>query len=139
MTQTARAWLGFLVAPAIPGVLLYLFGLVKGFGDAAVVGPALLAPFAYCSALVVGVPVYFVLQRRGIHSLGAYLAVGAAIGVAVVVLVFGTEAASNWTTAREHALGVLRNSVRYSLVAVTYAAGASAVFWLIAVRPQSAR
>lgn len=134
MTQAARAWVGFLVAPVVPGVFQYIYGLIKGYGDAAIVAPALLVPFAYAGALIIGVPVYLVLQRKGVHGLGAYLALGAAIGAAVVALTFGTEALFSWSSAREHAVGVIRNSGGYMLVAMVYAAIASAVFWLIAVR-----
>jgi hypothetical protein len=139
MTHTARAWSGFLVAPVVPAGFLYLFGLLKGYGDVAIVGPLLLAPFAYAAALVIGVPVYLLLQRKGVHGVGAYLALGAAIGATVVVLMFGTEALFSWTSAREHALGLIRNSGGYMVVAIVYAAIAAAVFWLIAVRGQSAR
>ena len=76
------------MAPGVPGVLLYFFNLLKGHGDAAIVGPLLLAPFAYAAALVIGVPMYLLLQRRGAHGLGAYFVLGAAIGLAVVVLFF---------------------------------------------------
>jgi len=131
----ARAWIGFVVAPGVPAVLLYFFGLYKGYGDAAVVEPFLLAPFAYVAALVVGWPVYLMLQRRGSHGLGVYLVLGAVIGLAVVVLMFGTEALLSWKSAREHAIGLLRNSGGYMVVAMVYAAVAGAVFWLIAIRP----
>jgi len=139
MSKTARAWTGFLVAPSVPGGLQYLFGLLKGYGDAAIVGPLLLAPFAYAAALIIGVPVYLLLQRKRVHGMSAYLAIGAAIGATVVVLIFGTEALFSWTSAREHAVGVIRNSVAYMVVGVIYATVASTVFWLIAVRQQSPR
>jgi len=139
MTQVARAWIGFFVAPGVPAVLLYFWGLYKGYGDAAVVEPFLLAPFAYSAALVIGWPVYLMLQRRGSHGLGVYLVFGAAIGLAAAALFFGAQALLSWTSAREHAVALLRNSGGSVLVAMVYAAVAGAVFWLIAIRSQSAR
>jgi hypothetical protein len=137
MTQAARAWIGFFVAPGVPAVLLYFWGLHKDYGDAAIAGPFLLAPFAYAAALVIGWPVYLMLQRRGSLGLGVYVALSAAIGLAVVVLMFGTEALLSWKSAREHAVGLLSNSGRYMVVAMVYAAVAGAVFWLIAIRQRT--
>jgi len=74
------------------------------------------------------------MQRRGICSLWTYVIVGALIGLAFAVLFFGIEALLSWSPAREHAIALLRNSTMSVVLAVVYAAVASAVFWLIAVR-----
>lgn len=123
MTQVTRAWIGFFVAPGVPAVLLFFWGLHKDYGDDAVVAPFLLAPFAYAVALVIGWPVYCVLQRRGSHGLGVYVVLGAAIGLAVVVLMFGTETLLSWKSAREHALGRFSDSGRYMAVAMAQCIG----------------
>ncbi len=138
MTQTPRAWVGFLVAPAVPAVLFYLWGLLKGYGDAAVAGPGLLLPFGYVGALVIGLPIYLVLQRRGSHGLGAYLALGALVGV-VVVAVLSTAEALLSGKALQYTSAQIWVSVRFTVIAALYAMISSAVFWLIAVRGQSAR
>jgi hypothetical protein len=138
MTHTARAWVGFLVAPALPAVLFYLWGVLKGYGDAAVAGPGLLLPFGYVGALVIGLPTYLVLQRRGSHGLGAYLALGALIGV-VVVAVLSTAEALLSGKVLQYASAQIWVSVRFTVIAALYAMISSAVFWLIAVRGQSAR
>jgi hypothetical protein len=63
MSQTTRTLTGFFVAPAFPGALLYLCNFFwKGHGDAAVGGPFIFVLYGYAAALVVGVPVYLVLQ-----------------------------------------------------------------------------
>jgi hypothetical protein len=138
MTQTARAWVGFLVAPAVPAILFYLWGLLKGYGDAAVACPGLLLPFGYVGALVIGLPTYLVLQRRGSHGLGAYLALGALIGVVVVAVLSTAEALLSWN-ALQYARAQFGVSVRFTVIAAIYATIASAVFWFIAVRGQAAR
>jgi len=138
MTQTARAWVGFLVAPGVPAVLLYLWGLHKGYGDAAVAGPGLLVPFGYVGALVLGWPTYLLLQRRGSHGLGAYLALGALIG-AIVVAVMSTAEALLSGNALQYASAQFGVSLRFTVIAAIYAMISSAVFWFIAVRGQSAR
>ncbi len=126
------------MAPAVPAVLFYLWGLLKGYGDAAVAGPGLLLPFGYVGALVIGLPTYLVLQRRGSHGLGAYLALGALIGV-VVVAVLSTAEALLSGKALQYASAQIWVSVRFTVIAALYAMISSAVFWLIAVRGQSAR
>jgi hypothetical protein len=103
-----RVILAFLLAPGVPGVLLYLLGRFKGYG--AIVGPFLLSPFAYAAALVIGLPVYLGLRRKGMRSLAAYLLSGAAIGLLVAVLLFGTQALLSWSSAHEHAVALLGNS-----------------------------
>jgi hypothetical protein len=132
-----RVILAFLVAPGVPGALLYLLGRFKGYGDAAIVGPFLLSPFAYAAALVIGLPVYLVLRRKGMRSLAAYLLSGAAIGLLVAVLLFGTQALLSWSSAHEHAVALLMNSPGSVVVAVGYAVVASGFFWLIGVRESS--
>jgi hypothetical protein len=138
MTQTARAWVGFLMAPGVPAVLFYLWGLHKGYGDAAVAGPGLLVPFGYVGALVIGWPIYLMLQRRGSYGLGAYLALGALVGV-VVVAVMSTAEALLSEKPLQFASAQFLVSVRFAVIAAVYAVISSAVFWFIAVRGQAAR
>lgn len=122
----------------MPAVLLYLWGLHKGYGDAAVAGPGLLVAFAYVGALVIGWPTYLMLQRRGTHGLGAYLVLGALIG-AVVVAVMSTAEALLSGKALQYASAHFWVSVRFTVIAAIYAMISSAIFWFIAVRGQSAR
>lgn len=129
-----RALIGFLIAPGAPALLLYLTGLFFVADWEAAWGPKILAMFAYLVALIIGVPAYFVLQRKGINSFTAYLVMGALIGLAFYVLFFGIWALISWQSYPEHALMLLKNSVRSGVIAIVYAAVASVVFWLIAVR-----
>lgn len=68
-----------MVAPGVPGILLYLFNLFMGFGDAAVVGPLILAPLGYMAALVIGIPAYL-LMASGYAAIAAALFWVIAIG-----------------------------------------------------------
>jgi hypothetical protein len=135
VTQIGRTWTGFLVAPAVPAILLYLWGLFRGYGNAAVVGPLLMVPFAYAFALVIGGPVYMFLRRKGVHSLGIYVGLGAAIGLAGMLLLSGAQVLSG-SASRDYANAVLSSARSDFVVALIYAAVASGVFWLIAVRPR---
>ncbi|MBS1994680.1 MAG: hypothetical protein JSS86_00160 [Cyanobacteria bacterium SZAS LIN-2] len=75
------------------------------------------------------------LERKAIHGLSTYMVIGAIIGLLIAALLFGTEALFSWSSAREHAVALLKNSGGPTLVAIAYATIASAGFWLIAVRP----
>jgi hypothetical protein len=134
MTQTGRAWIGFLVAPLLPGVLLYMWGLYKGYGSAAIVGPLLLVPIAYVAALIIGGPVYVLLERKGIVSLGAYIGLGVAIGLIAVMLLTLGQVLLGSPSAGGYASAVIKGARGDVAVAMVYAAIASAAFWLIAVK-----
>jgi hypothetical protein len=133
-TSALRALIGFLVAPSVPALALYLIGLLFVSGWEAVWGPKILAMFGYLAALVIGVPIYVILQRKGINSLKVYLGLGALIGLGYYVLLFGIWALLSWQTYPEHTLLLLKNSIKSGGVAVVYATITSAVFWLIAIR-----
>jgi hypothetical protein len=132
---TCMAWLSG--GARRPRHLALLRGRLKGYGDAAIVGPVLLAPpFAYASALVFGVPTHFLLTRKGIRRLSSYVGIGSVIGLTCVVVLKLTEAATswNWTPGHEYALSLARYSGREIEIAMIYAALASVSFWVIAIR-----
>lgn len=133
MAQVARALVAFLVAPASPGALLYVYGLSRGYGDAAVVGPFMLTFLGYIAELVIGVPAYLLLQRKGIRSLFAYILVGALIGPAFYVAFDVLTASPGQLIYR------LKYVPGFSLVAAGYSSLAAGTFWLLAIRPQPHR
>lgn len=133
-TSALRVLIGFLVAPGLPALVVYLIGLFFVADWEAAFGPKILAMLGYLTALLIGVPVYFVLQRKGISSLAAYLAFGALVGLSCYVLFFGLWALLSWQTYPEHALLLLKNSVVSGVIAVVYATVSSLVFWLIAIK-----
>ena len=123
MNNVGRVVTGFLVAPVVPGMLLYVYGLAHGYGVAAIVGPLLLIPVAYFAALVIGIPTFRWLERRGAIGLLHYVGMGGLIGAAIDLLpnlpaIFGGQPIP---------FGEL-------FVAVIYAALSAAVFWCLAVR-----
>ena len=68
------------------------------------------------------------MDLQGINSFMAYLIMGALIGLAFYVLLFGIWALISWQSYPEHALMPLKNSLRPSVIAVVYATVASIVF-----------
>ncbi len=133
-TTTSRALIGFFVAPGVPALALYLIGLFFVADWEAAWGPRLLGMFGYLAALVIGVPVYFLMQRNGVNSFTGYLLLGALIGLCCYAVFFGIWALLSWQSYPEHALLLLKNSIPSGVIAVVYATVASAVFWLIAIR-----
>lgn len=131
MSQTTRALAGFLVAPAFPGALLYLYNYFwKGYGDVAVVGPFILVLYGYAAALVLGVPLYLVLQRKGIRSLLVYSLLGALSGPVFFVISEALTAYPGTFAAR------LQHTYGAALVAAAYASLAAMTFWTIVIRPE---
>lgn len=123
MSNSGRTIAGFCIAPVVPGVLLYIYGLAKGQGVAAIVGPLLLIPLAYCAALLVGIPVFRRMERKGARRLQDYIFTGGIIGAVVDLVpnlpsVFGGQPIP---------FGEI-------CVATIYAMISAAAFWGLAVR-----
>lgn len=127
MTNTTRAAVGFLVAPAVPGVLTYIYNLWRGYDDASIVWPYIITLLGYVAALVIGVPLYLVLERKGIRSLGAYILIGAIIG-AVFYVVF--EMLTAYPGQHIYRLQQMPPAM---LLAAAYSSLATAAYWLIAI------
>jgi hypothetical protein len=122
MGNSMKVLAGFLIAPAGPGALLYAYGLAKGYGTGAIVGPMLLTPVAYLAALVIGIPVYRLLDRKRVQRCSAYTLGGGLIGL-VGSLLLNTPI---------HSFGSLPPGDL--LVGTICGAISATVFWGIAVR-----
>jgi hypothetical protein len=82
LSERERAILGLVIAPLVPAVLLTLPATLNGDPRAA----SLFVHYAtvsYCATVLVAMPAHFLLRKRHWTSLGAYAAVGAAMGLAV--------------------------------------------------------
>jgi hypothetical protein len=123
MDKAGRTTTAFLVAPGVPAALLYVYGLANGYGVGAMVGPLLLAPIAYFAALVIGIPVFRRLNRKGVRRLRDYLVIGGLIGASVDLLPNLPDVFSG----QPLPIGEL-------CVATIYAVISTAVFWGLAVR-----
>jgi len=127
MKKSNSSITGFFIAPAAPAALLYFYGLVKGYGTGAIVGPLLLLPAAYVAAFLIGIPVHRYLDRKGIYQLPAYLVGGGCIGA-------GFDLAINSPSI--YAYHFL--PVGELWVATIYAIISAGVFWCLAVRGTAA-
>jgi len=98
-SSRSRVWIGFLVAPAVPALLLYLlstgnfsYGVRKNVVEILVI----IAIIGYLAALIIGFPIYSLLKRKGIDSFPAYLVAGALIGFVFYVLCFSMMIGEIW-------------------------------------------
>ena len=105
--SSARALIGFLVAPGVPALVWLLLNLNAPHGEGVLIF-FLLAPFAYCAAVVLGIPAYIVLGRRSVQGLLAYVVFGAIIGALFAVAIQAIEIISNLSSAPEHAMALYR-------------------------------
>jgi hypothetical protein len=128
MTQTTRAVIGFLAAPAVPSALLYVGGIFRGFGDAAFVFPFIVLLLGYVAIVVIGIPVHLLLRRKHIRSLSAYGLSGMLIGPAFYLLFEALTAYPG------QLIEVLSRAYGAVLFAMIYSATAAVVFWAIAIR-----
>ncbi len=133
----ARIVAGFAIAPAVPGALLA--GALLAADERSNAQELFLVSinFAYPIALLIGVPLFALLQRQGWTGLIAYALTGAALGAflyvampmlleTLMMIVEGVDAAGHIT----FSLSVLP-------VAIGCAVVAAIAFWLIA-RPDRA-
>lgn len=134
-TSALRVMIGFLLAPSVPPLIVYVIILLSSTRGEARWSAQIFASVAYLLAFVVGVPAHLYLQRRGIHSLTAYAALGAAIGLLCVVLGFLPYALlGDWTTNHDETFTLLKTAGALAVPAIISAGVGSAVFWLIAIR-----
>jgi heme/copper-type cytochrome/quinol oxidase subunit 4 len=133
-TTILRTLIGFLLAPALPALALYLINLNVVSRHEAILPAVILVVLGYVAALTIGVPLHLLLKRRGVHSLKAYLFFGALVGLIFYLLFFGIWGLLSYQSYPDHALLLIKNSATSGLTAIAYSAVASTVFWLVAVR-----
>jgi spore maturation protein SpmA len=127
MMQRTRTVTAFLLAPAVPALPVYLFYLLRGFGDGSIVTPMILVLLGYVAMLTMGIAAHRFMQRRQMRSLSAYAKAGALLGAVFCLgfIVLNTYPAK--------LMFVLPGAVFALLVAMAYAAAAAVVFWFIAL------
>ena len=89
-TKNRPAWVGFLIAPLAPFLVLAIWGILHEGGlDDTLLGAFLILPISYLSSLVVGAPVVYFLRSCGMNGIWHYVLTGflaAAIPIIVVLI-----------------------------------------------------
>lgn len=129
-----RIVLGFLIAPAAPALIVYAAEATRlTFSDAMKAAMAV-GLFGYLSALVLGVPAFFLLRWANRTGPLAYLITGALIGLACYAVLFLPGAIQNWSGNPEGAFLMIHNTTGFAMLAVVAGSVAAVVLWAIAVR-----
>jgi hypothetical protein len=84
-----RVIVGFLIAPVLVGLLLWIaLAIESGTDWATALVVTIALPYSYLSALLVGVPVFLLMRRRGLFRWWHYVLGGLLIGLvpAIVML-----------------------------------------------------
>ena len=128
-----RTVAAFIVAPMVPAVILAAVVLVAG-GDAQTLGYAAFAGYiSYPFSLLLGLPSYLVMRRKHWDDLRAYLFLGLALGMFILVL-FAGLAGFEGDAANPAWLNLLANLAVLLPFVLACAVASTLVFWLI-VRP----
>lgn len=134
-TAALRALIGFLVAPGVPALVVYVISAISSTRGEAARSSAIFAGAGYLAAVLIGFPVYFFLQRKGITGLVPYLALGALIGLICIALGFAAYALLiDWKSEYEQAFTLLKTAASIAVPAMVSGTVACAIFWLIAIR-----
>ena len=129
-----RALLGFLVAPVVPAVAMYFYGLFFVPAGQVEFWPLMFGISAYLAAFALGLPAYLLLRRKGAQGIKSYLAAGALIGVTAYLLFIVVVTPTHLPMTSSHTQSLLQGSMGLAVSAIAYATVASLLFWLIAVR-----
>ncbi|GKS90700.1 hypothetical protein [Acidovorax sp. SUPP2539] len=130
-TGLLRLLFGFLIAPAVPAVLMFAVqAFVIGYSDAAM-GVIIFLIIGYASAVILGIPAYLFLRNRGLVGLEYYLLLGAVIGVAYYVVVF---IPTYLKADSKYVLELISNTVGFGVIGLAGGLIASLVFWFIVIR-----
>lgn len=134
-TSIPRLLLGFLLAPGIPVLVLYIINLQLVPRNDAEFGAVMFFLMAYIAALLVGIPAYCLARRLRVSALRGYALLGALAGLVFHALILISFAPPFSLAQAERLLLLTKNSGTGAIVAAAYAAASGALFWVIAVWP----
>jgi hypothetical protein len=129
-----RAFLGFSLAPLVPALAVFALNVVRVPPSDAMRGAVAVGLYGYLSALLLGVPAFFIMRKRSGAGLGAYVLAGTLIGLICYAALFVPVAIQNWQAGPEAALLVIRNTAGLAVLAGACGSVAAGVFWAIAAR-----
>lgn len=136
-SRAYRTVAGFLVAPMMPAVILAGVVLAAG-GNAQTLGYAAFASYiAYPFALLVGLPAFLVMRRKGWDGWRAYAVAGVALGLVFLVL-FAGLAGFEGDAANPAWLNLLANLAFLLPFVLVSALSSAMIFWWVA-RPDLQR
>lgn len=128
-----RTVAGFVVAPMMPALILAGVVLAAG-GNSQTLGYAAFAGYvSYPFALLIGLPSFLLMRRKGWNGLRAYAVAGLVLALVFVAL-FAVTAGFEGDAANSAWLNLLANLAFLLPFVLACALASTVVFWLI-VRP----
>lgn len=121
---------GFLIAPAMPAVLVVLYGIAQGGGLQSLWWLSLIMPISYITSAVLGFPIHALLLRRNKRKLWHYIVASIVASLVPIFVIFiipligalGSQTTSGLEMVHFQIMGMM--IVAGVLVAI--------VFWLVA-------
>ena len=136
-SRAYRTVAGFVVAPMVPALMLAGVVLAAG-GNSQTLGYAAFAGYiSYPFALLVGLPSFLLMRRKGWNGLRAHVFAGLILGLVFLAL-FAGLAGLQGETANTAWLNLLANLAFLLPFVLACALASTTVFWLIA-RPDRQR
>jgi hypothetical protein len=122
----SRALLGFLIAPAIPGLLVLMVAVLRGGFGEGVWALTLILPISYLASAIVGLPLHLLLTHFKRQSMLDYTVTGVIASLAPIAVVIILPWIFSETSQRLASLKIV-------MVIMVVASGiVSTSFWLIA-------
>jgi hypothetical protein len=117
----------FLIAPAVPAILILAAAIVQGSGADGIWWMTIILPVSYVTCAVVGLPIHLILMRTGYTSLLLYVISGLVATLVPIyfLFIYSDESPTPWA-------GLLQ--VHFEIMGFMAFCGilTSAIFWLIA-------
>lgn len=127
----SRALLGFLIAPAIPGLLVLMVAVLRGGFGEGVWALTLILPISFLASAIVGLPLHLLLTHFKRLNMLDYIIAGVLASLAPIAVVIILPWIFSETSQRLASLKIV-------MVIMVVASGiVSTSFWLIA-RPDKA-
>lgn len=128
---SSRIILGFLIAPAIPSLIIFFIGLLFYSPWEAAWAPKIFTVFAYISIFLFGIPAHIIFNKNKINNAKNYLFLGGFVGLICYVIFYGLIAISSTENFSDHIVLLFKNSISTGFFAVAYGAITGFSFWFV--------
>ncbi len=124
-----RTIVGFLVAPAVPILLIFLVQIFSiGYSEALTL-LLRLTPIGYAIAIIFGIPIHIALKHKKIFTMRAYIFSGVILGLIPYSILFVPTYFLRVNTG--YTLLLLKNTVGFGVFGLGCGVVASFVFWFL--------
>jgi hypothetical protein len=133
-SNTVRVILGFLIAPAIPALLVFLVQIFFVPRWEATWAATTIALLGYLAALALGALAFLVMRQKDATDWIQVVFVGAALGLVCYILLIIPGLLQNLKIDANSSWLLLKNTVGLAIVGLLSGGLAGLAFWLIVIR-----